>query len=124
MIIDTVTLRTAPLSRSTACSALWATCVCPSFIFVTRASGSCGCVQSAFDVFFFRGRSNRAIDEADRDPTLSDLTWIDWCNTRGCWNPIGYLPLGVRSTLLSAGLPWPESTSSPSEIPGTGPHRD
>ncbi len=31
----TVTATTAPVSRSTACSALWARCVRPSFIFVT-----------------------------------------------------------------------------------------
>jgi hypothetical protein len=32
----------------------------PSFIFVIFASGSCGCVQSSFDPFFFRRRSIRA----------------------------------------------------------------
>ena len=45
---------------STACSALCARCVRPSFIFVTFASGSWGCVQSVFEVFFFRFRSSRA----------------------------------------------------------------
>ena len=55
-----VTATTAPVSRSTACSALWARCVRPSFIFVTFASGSCGFIQSSFDVFFFRFRSSRA----------------------------------------------------------------
>ena len=38
----TVTATTAPVSRSTACSALCARRVRPSFIFVIRASGSCG----------------------------------------------------------------------------------
>ena len=56
----TVTATIAPVSRSTACSALWARCVRPSFIFVTFASGSCGFVQSLFDVFFLRFRSSRA----------------------------------------------------------------
>ena len=32
----------------------------PSFIFVIFASGSCGCVQSSFEPFFFRFRSIRA----------------------------------------------------------------
>ena len=45
---------------STACSTLWAMWVLPSFIFATFASGSCGWVQSLFDVFFFRFRSKRA----------------------------------------------------------------
>jgi hypothetical protein len=39
---------------------LVAKCVRPSFIFVIRASGSCGWVQSSFDPFFFRLRSIRA----------------------------------------------------------------
>ena len=56
----TVTATTAPVSRSTACSALCAKCVRPSFIFVIFASGSCGCVQSSFEPFFFRFRSRRA----------------------------------------------------------------
>jgi hypothetical protein len=50
----------APVSRSTACSALCAKCVRPSFIFAILASGSCGWVQSSFDPFFFRFRSTRA----------------------------------------------------------------
>src|SRR3954469_940168 len=41
-----VTATIAPVSRSIACSALWARCVRPSFIFVTFASGSDGLVQS------------------------------------------------------------------------------
>ena len=46
---------------STPCSALWARCVRPSFIFAIFASGSCGDFHSLFDVFlFFRDRSNRA----------------------------------------------------------------
>jgi hypothetical protein len=56
----TVTATIAPVSRSTACSALCAKCVRPSFIRVTFASGSCGLVQSLFDVFFWRLRSRRA----------------------------------------------------------------
>ena len=56
----TVTATIAPVSRSTACSALCARCVRPSFIFVIFASGSCGCVQSSFEPFFFRFRSSRA----------------------------------------------------------------
>src|SRR5207245_11236049 len=55
-----VTPTIAPVSRSTACSALCAKCVRPSFIFVIFASGSWGWVQSLFDVFFLRFRSNRA----------------------------------------------------------------
>ena len=55
-----VTATIAPVSMSTACSALCARCVRPSFIFVTFASGSWGCVQSVFEVFFFRFRSSRA----------------------------------------------------------------
>ena len=42
----TVTPTTAPVSRSTACSALWAKCVRPSLILVIVVSGSFGCVQS------------------------------------------------------------------------------
>ena len=45
---------------STACSALCARCVRPSFIFVILASGSCGFIQSSFEPFFFRLRSIRA----------------------------------------------------------------
>ena len=57
----TVTPTIAPVSRSTACSTLWARWVRPSFIFAIFASGSCGWVQSAFEVFFcLRDRSNRA----------------------------------------------------------------
>ena len=56
----TVTPTIAPVSRSTACSALCARCVRPSFILVILASGSCGCVQSSFEPFFFRFRSSRA----------------------------------------------------------------
>ena len=48
------------LARTAACSASCATCVGPSFIFVTFASGSCGFVQSVFDVLFLRFRSSRA----------------------------------------------------------------
>src|SRR5215471_4072573 len=55
-----VTATTAPVSMSTACSALCAKCVRPSFIFVMRASGSCGLTHSRFDLFFFRFRSTRA----------------------------------------------------------------
>ena len=47
-------------SRSTARSALWARWVRPSFICVTRASGACGWVHSAFEFLFLRDRSNRA----------------------------------------------------------------
>ena len=42
-----VTATSAPLSRSTACSALCARCVRPSFIFVIFASGSVGFSQSS-----------------------------------------------------------------------------
>src|SRR6202165_6098628 len=55
-----VTASSAPVSRSTACSALWASCVRPSFIFAIFASGSHGCFQSLFEVFFLRLRSRRA----------------------------------------------------------------
>src|ERR1700730_5754519 len=50
----------APESRSIACSALWARCVRPSFIFVTFASGSDGLLQSLFDVLLRRRRSSLA----------------------------------------------------------------
>ena len=51
----------APVSRSTPCSALWAKCVRPSFIFAIFASRSCGDCHALFDVFLsFRDRSNRA----------------------------------------------------------------
>ena len=57
----TVTETMAPVSMSIPCSALWAKCVRPSFIFAIFASGSCGDFHSLFDVFlFFRDRSNRA----------------------------------------------------------------
>ncbi len=59
-VLHRVTLTTAPVSRSTACSALGARCVRPSFSFVIFASGSFGCVQSSLDPFFLRFRSNRA----------------------------------------------------------------
>src|ERR1700704_2506968 len=55
-----VTATSAPVSRSTACSALWAKCVRPSFIFAIFASGSHGYIQSSFEVFFLRLRSRRA----------------------------------------------------------------
>lgn len=54
-----VTPTTAPVSRSTACSALCARCARPSFIFVIFASGSRGCVHSSFEPFFLRLRSSR-----------------------------------------------------------------
>src|ERR1700757_2225635 len=44
-----VTATTAPVSRSTACSALCARWVRPSFIFVTRASLSVGLIHSLFE---------------------------------------------------------------------------
>ena len=50
----------APVSRSTACSALWAKGVRPSFIFVTFASGAGAVVHSLFDVCFVRCLSTRA----------------------------------------------------------------
>ncbi len=52
--------RTAPVSRSTAWSALWARCVRPSFIFVICASRSCGFFQSSLLPLFFRLRSSFA----------------------------------------------------------------
>src|SRR5215471_7735430 len=55
-----VTARTAPVSISTACSALCAKCVWPSFIFVILASGSSGCSHSSLEPFFGRFRSNFA----------------------------------------------------------------
>src|SRR6202011_1754777 len=55
-----VTATTAPVSRSTACSAWCARCVRPSFIFAIRASPSAGLFHSLFDVRFLRLRSNRA----------------------------------------------------------------
>src|SRR5580698_4630159 len=55
-----VTASTAPVSRSTACSALWARCVRPSFIFVICASGSYGFFQSSLLPFLFRLRSSLA----------------------------------------------------------------
>ena len=56
----TVTPTTALVSRSTACSALCARRVRPSFMRVIVASGSCGCVQSSLEPFFGRLRSKRA----------------------------------------------------------------
>ena len=44
----------------TACSALWAKCVRPSFIFATRASSSTGLFHTLFEVRFLRLRSSRA----------------------------------------------------------------
>src|SRR5271157_955748 len=55
-----VTANRAPLDRSTACSALCAKCVLPSFILAIRASGSYGFFHSLFEPFFLRLRSNRA----------------------------------------------------------------
>src|SRR6202023_4251502 len=55
-----VTATRAPVSRSTACSALWGRCVRPSFICAIFASGSPGYFQSWFEVFFLRLRSRRA----------------------------------------------------------------
>lgn len=59
-ILHRVTPTTTPVSMSTACSALWARRVRPSFIRVIFASGSRGCVQSSFEPFFGRFRSKRA----------------------------------------------------------------
>ena len=53
----TVTAAIAPLSRSTACSALYAIRVRPSFSRPMRASESTGCAHSSFDNFFRRLRS-------------------------------------------------------------------
>ena len=49
-----VTARMALVSKSTARSTLWAMGVDPSLLLVIRASGLCGCAQSAFDVRFLR----------------------------------------------------------------------
>ncbi len=59
-IVCTVAATTAPVSMSTACSSLCARRVRPSFIFVIRASGSCGCSQSLFEPLFGRFRSSFA----------------------------------------------------------------
>ena len=56
----TVTETIAPVSSSTACSALCARCVRPSFILVIRASASCGCFQTRFDPLPVRLRSSLA----------------------------------------------------------------
>ena len=53
-----VTATTAPVSRSTACSALCARWVRPSFIFAIRASSSAGLFHSWLDVRFLRLRSS------------------------------------------------------------------
>ena len=47
----TVTDSMVPVSRSASCSALWATCVRPSFIFVIFAFQSCGHSQSLVDTY-------------------------------------------------------------------------
>ena len=57
---DTVTATTAPVSRFTACSALYARWVRPSFSLAISASGSCGFTQSSFDPLFTRLRSSLA----------------------------------------------------------------
>ena len=48
---SSLTATMAPVSTSTACSALWARCVRPVLHLVTLASGSCGFLHSLFDVF-------------------------------------------------------------------------
>ena len=55
-----LTATMACVSRSTVCSALCARCVRRSFIFVTLASGSCGCSQSSLETFFGRFLSSLA----------------------------------------------------------------
>jgi len=70
-----VTATTAPVSRSTACSALWAKSVLPAFILVILASGSAGEAQSSFDPFF-RFRSAR--DKSARvGVSIPDVT-VNW----------------------------------------------
>ena len=63
------------VSRSTACSALCARCGRPSFIFVMRASGSCGCCQPVLRPFC--GRCDRVAPgppvSASRCPTRNRL---------------------------------------------------
>src|SRR6266849_1403466 len=54
-----VTATIAPVSMSTACSALYPSPVRPSFMRVISASGSCGLTHSPFLAFFFRRRSMR-----------------------------------------------------------------
>jgi hypothetical protein len=70
----TVTPTIAPVSRSTACSALCAKCVRPSFIFVILASRSYGCVQSSFEPLFLRFRSIRA--KSVRVGVPSNITFL------------------------------------------------
>src|SRR5512134_1452624 len=59
---------TTPMSRSTACSVLYARCVVPSFILAIFASGSVLLTQSALDSFLPLGERDRR--QRRRNPAL------------------------------------------------------
>ena len=106
----TVTPTTAPVSRSTACSAVCAKCVQPSFFFVIFASGSWGCVQSSLDPFFLRFRSNRAssarVGVARPDASASRVSHASYSS-----------PVSRRTMLRSAALASSVVASMPSVRP-------
>ena len=70
-----VTATIAPVSKSTACSALCARCVRPSFLLVILASGSWGFVQSSLLALCFRFLSNLA--KSSRVGVAIPLAWAN-----------------------------------------------
>ena len=114
----TVTATMAPVSMSTPCSALWAKCVRPSFIFAIFASGSCGDFHSLFDVFlFFRERSNRAssarVGVSTPDASANRRMNASWDS-----------PVSRRSILRIAAFASSVVASMPTVFPRTRPATD
>ena len=108
----------APVSRSTPCSALWAKCVRPSFIFVIFASGSWGDRQSLFDVFLpFRDRSKRA------NSTRVGVA-IPEASANRRTNASYDSPVSRRSMLRIAALASSVVASTPTVFPRTRPAAD
>ena len=113
---------------STACSSLCAKRVRPSFIFVIRASGSCGCFQSLFDPFPGRLRSSFArsarvgvsIPE-DRASCSSHASYSVSSSRRTIARSAAFASSVVESTPTVLPRSSPDSRSTSSTQPNTAP---
>jgi hypothetical protein len=109
-----LTASVAPVSRSTACSALCARCVLPSFIFVIFASGSLGFVQSSLFPLPWRSRSSLA--RSSRVGVLIPDSLAS--RSRNSWY---FSPVSRRTMLRSAALASSVVASIPTVSPLTNP---
>ena len=99
---------------STACSALYAMWVEPSFILAMRASGSVALFHSWFDPFFFRFRSIRA-----RSSLLGVAIPLLWANS--VRNASYRCPLSHRTIERIAALASSVVASTPTILPFSRP---